>query len=83
MKQDDVFAQAVPPSALAPQFSERVRKLALAQLAPASEASAPLSSTLSGLLVPVLLMSAAIVRTTETMSAAEEIFRMPPQSGQQ
>ena len=78
MNKEDLFAQTMPPPALDPTFSYRVHKLARAQLAPAaSEVSAPLARTLSGLLVPAMLMSAAVVRTTQTVSAAEEIFGVP------
>ena len=75
MKLDDLFAQALPTPGLEGGFSDRVRKRALAELAPAaSEATAPLSRTVTGLLVPALLMSAAVVRTTETVRVTKTIF---------
>ena len=78
MKQDELFAQALPAPPLDAAFSDRVRKLAMAHLAPVTdEATASLSRSVSGLLVPALLMSAAVVRTTETVRATQEIFPAP------
>jgi hypothetical protein len=64
-----------PP--LDPRFAARVQALARAALAPAAGgkgAPARVRMALSGALVPALLMSAAVVRTTHTVEVMTKIY---------
>jgi hypothetical protein len=69
---------ALPYPPLPPAVSERVARLAHAHLAPPPGEPAPaLGFRLREALVPALLMSAAIVRTADTMNVARQVFGEP------
>ncbi len=75
---------ALPCPALPPEVSDRVSRLAHAHLAPPPEQAAPaLGFRLREALVPALLMSAAVVRTVDTMHVARQVFGEPAASDRQ
>ncbi len=68
---------ALPSLPLDPDVASRVRGLARAELAPASSGDtvpARLRLAVSGAIVPALLLSAAVTRTTETVQVAAKIY---------
>ena len=68
----------LPCPPLPAAVSERVARLAHAHLAPPPGQSAPaLGLRLREALVPALLMSAAVVRTADTMHIARQVFGDP------
>jgi hypothetical protein len=79
---DEALA-ALPYPSLPPEVSDRVSRLAHAHLAPPPEQAAPvLGFRLREALVPALLMSAAVVRTADTMHVVRQVFGEPAASDQ-
>ena len=71
----DAGLAALPCPPLPPALSDRVARLAHAHLAPPPEQAAPaLGFRLREALVPALLMSAAVVRTADTVHVARQVF---------
>jgi len=80
----DAALAALPCPSLSPEVSDRVSRLAHAHLAPPPEQAAPaLGFRLREALVPALLMSAAVVRTVDTMHVARQVFGEPAASDRQ
>jgi hypothetical protein len=74
---------ALPCPPLPPEFSERVARLAHAHLEPPPEQAPPaLGFRLREALVPALLMSAAVVRSADTVDVARQLFAESAEHGQ-
>ena len=71
----DVALAQLPCPALPAALADRVGRLTRAHLAPPPQQPAPaLRSRLREALVPALLMSAALVRTADTVTTARRLF---------
>lgn len=81
---DEILQQALaglPAPPLPEALAERVGRLVQAHLAPPEPAPAVPVLRLREALVPALLMSAAVVRTADTVQVAQEVFTSPGESG--
>lgn len=64
----------MPAPPLAAAVADRVGRLAAATLAPPEEMRHDWRARIGGTLVPALLMSAAAIRATDTLSIAKKVF---------